>query len=117
MQRMSRAQKFLLVYILLELQKPRVIQKITRHYSGGIGKHGNDMHTQTFSTVTDHGALSGLNDSADHPYDGSRIIAAGVRHRRRRHLDGTNGLCVRLRAAVCHADHAGAAAEFVSDRR
>lgn len=49
MQRMSRAQKFLLIYILLELQKPRVIKKITRNYGSGVGKHGNDMHTTSYT--------------------------------------------------------------------
>lgn len=51
MQRMSRAQRILVMYILMKLQEPRLIQRFTRRYVGGgsLTKHGNAFHTTAYS--------------------------------------------------------------------
>jgi len=74
MQRMSRAQKFLLIYMLLELEKPRIIRRVTRSYgAGGIGKHGNDWHTSSFySSETDIPVLTDAKYPNALLLDGSR---------------------------------------------
>ena len=67
MQRMSRAQRILLIYLLMELQEPRVIKRIVRNYGGGIGKHGNEMHTSNFITTkyTDAEAVAAVEAESD----------------------------------------------------
>ena len=64
MQRMSRAQKFLLIYILLELEKPRIVQRIVRSYGGG--RTGITAHNQlTNVTANQHHTPTALYVDAD----------------------------------------------------
>jgi len=80
MQRMSRAQKFLLIYMLLELEKPRIIRRVTRSYgAGGIGKHGNDWHTSSFySSETDIPVLTDAKYPNALLLDGSRAMTGAL---------------------------------------
>jgi len=63
-QRMTRMQRLLTAYLLYELSKPRVIKQISRHIGGGIGKHGNDMHTTGYTSYSDADAVAAVEGEA-----------------------------------------------------
>jgi len=72
-QRMSRIQRIVLIYTLLELMKPRIIRKVFhRAPSVSLGKHGGEMHTPE---VSDHGGLGGLLDDDHTQY----VLTTGAR--------------------------------------
>ena len=60
-QRMSRVQRIILIYMLLELQKPRIIKRVVRRQTIGA----DTVTSLAQMTVKDHDLLDGLGDD-DH---------------------------------------------------
>jgi hypothetical protein len=69
-ERMSRAQRMLLVYILMKLHEPRVIQQITKLYGGGGGiSNIQDASDVDVAAIGDNKILVYKTASSKHEYE------------------------------------------------
>lgn len=79
MQCLSRAQRLLLIYLLYESTKPRVIQKVTKHYGGGGITEAMAIAAVEGEATLD---LTGVIPDSAYPnallLDGSRAVAGNI---------------------------------------